>query len=90
MSQQSHHNVKVYYFNRCREVIITVDTEDGGETRDCFLASREPIDDDSKKIILKSDYDLLVGKVDGLFDEIKHGDQDHQDWLQKKLKDYFK
>lgn len=51
---------KVYFFNRCREVEIEVDTEEGPETRQCFLASREPIDDDSKKIILKSHHDEYV------------------------------
>ena len=30
----------------------------------------------------------LVAWVDALFDEIKHGDQDHQNWLQEKLKSW--
>jgi hypothetical protein len=29
-----------------------------------------------------------VAWVDALFDEIKHGDQDHQNWLQEKLKSW--
>jgi len=34
-------------------------------------------------------YVQLSDKVDSLFDVIKHGDQDHQDWLEKKIKDHF-
>jgi len=30
----------------------------------------------------------LVAWVDALFDAIKHGDQDHQNWLQEKLKSW--
>ena len=55
--------VKVYYFNRCREIQIEVDTEDGLEPRDCFLASRTPIDEDSKPIIKKKDHDRVVAEL---------------------------
>jgi len=33
--------------------------------------------------------DLLAGTYLDLFDEIKHGEQDHQDWLFNKMADYF-
>ena len=31
----------------------------------------------------------LVKKINGLFSEIKHGDQEHQDWLEDKINSYF-
>lgn len=31
----------------------------------------------------------LKNIFDQLFEEIKHGDQEHQDWLKKKLDDFL-
>lgn len=33
--------------------------------------------------------DLLKQRIDTLFDDIKHGDLDHQNWLKKAILDHF-
>lgn len=37
----------------------------------------------------KDQINWLYDKIGTLFDAIKHGDQEHQDWLQKAIKDHF-
>ena len=32
---------------------------------------------------------LLQEKINTLFDKIKHGDQEHQDWLKKAIDEHF-
>lgn len=32
----------------------------------------------------------LESSIRSLFDKIKHGDQEHQDWLQNEIKEHFK
>lgn len=43
-----------------------------------------PISDIKKSKKFTKEYCLA------LFDKIKHGDQEHQDWLEKEIKEYFK
>lgn len=31
----------------------------------------------------------LKNKISTLFDAIKHGDKEHQEWLRKKIEDHF-
>lgn len=35
------------------------------------------------------DMDILRQRIDSLFDDIKHGDPDHQAWLKKAILDHF-
>ena len=35
-------------------------------------------------------FEQLKNKVSSLFDAIKHGDQDHQEWLKNKIEEHFK
>lgn len=38
----------------------------------------------------KADFhEELVGKVGTLFDAIKHGDSEHQEWLRNKINEHF-
>jgi len=39
---------------------------------------------------LQTERDGLVERVSTLFDAIKHGDKNHQDWLKKAIRNHFK
>lgn len=34
-------------------------------------------------------YHVLEERINTLFDKIKHGDQEHQDWLKKAIDEHF-
>lgn len=37
----------------------------------------------------RREYERKMGLIYTLFDVIKHGDKDHQDWLENKIKEHF-
>ena len=42
------------------------------------------------KELEKARIDAIKYHMRQLFQEIKHGDQEHQDWLENKIEDYIK
>ena len=48
---------------------------------------------DEKDLVLwgkKYAKEILKQSLEELFEECKHGDQEHQDWLENKFKEYLK
>lgn len=61
----------------------TIHTGDGGAE----LMLKAFRDQTPPKVYLENEVKNLFSK---LFQEVKHGDQEHQDWLENKIKDFVK
>lgn len=41
------------------------------------------------KVVPASELERMNSLIKSLFDKIKHGDQEHQDWLEKAINEHF-